>query len=308
MTAVMAKKNVALLLGANELTSDVAEALDRARGFDRIVTAGLAIENTPKPHHGLDLLARGSERRLTDVLAEVAPTVVVDLWRSESVEHPARVGRYDAAAAEAVLAALKLWTSRGGKPCRVVALSSTAVYGLSSLSPLLRAEGDDVDAATPDAHGRWIEELRDREAVYRRLAEERGWRVLLLRAAAVVGGPVRSEITDYLDAPFPVRAAGFDPPIQLLHYADLVDAIERGTSEDVDGTLNVVGRGVVPLSRLAALGGRVALPMPLPLARRLAPAALGAEGLRWRCVADGRRAEQVLGFRARYTAEEAVAA
>src|SRR5262245_33162314 len=305
MTAVMAKKNVALLVGANELLGDVAAALDRARSFDRIGTAGAVIESSPKPHHAVDILARGAERRLTEILGEAAPNVVVDLWRSESVEHPVRVGRYDAAAAETMVAALKLWVSRGGKPCRVVALSSTAVYGLSSLSPIVRAEGDEVDAATPDAHGRWIEELREREAIYRRLAGERGWRVLCLRAAAVVGGPIRSEVTDYLDAPLPVRAVGFDPPIQLLHYADLVDAVERATSEDVDGTLNVVGRGVVPLSRLAALGGRVALPMPLPVARRFAPSALGADGLRWRCVADGRRAEQVLGFRARYTAEEA---
>ena len=308
MAAPMAKKNVALILGANELLADTAAALERSRNFDRVVTAGTAAAGDLKPVEAVDLLARGAERRLSEILAEVAPTVLVDLWRSESVEYPERVGRYDAAAAEAIVAGLRLWTGRGGKPCRVVVLSSTAIYGLSSLSPVLRAESDDLDAATPDDHGRWVEELRERESIYRRLAGERAWRVLCLRAAAIVGGPVRSEITDYLDSPLPVRAAGFDPPIQLLHYSDLVDAIERGASEDVDGTLNIVGRGVVPLSRLAALGGRVALPVPLMFARRLAPAALGAEALRWRCVADGKRAEQVLGFHARYTAEEAVAA
>ncbi len=308
MAALMAKKKVALLLGANELVGDVADALQRGRDFDHIVTAGAETGSGTKPHAAVHLLERGAERKLAEILAEAAPSVIVDLWRSESVSQPARVGRYDAAAAEAVVAGLRLWTSRGGKSCRLVVLSSTAIYGVSSASPVLRAEGDDVDAVAADEHGRWVEELREREAIYGQLTGERGWRVLCLRAAAVVGGPLRSEITDFLDAPLPVRAIGFDPPIQLLHYTDLVEALARGAVEDVDGTLNVVGRGVVALSRLAALGGRVALPMPLPLARRLAPTALGAEALRWRCVADGRRAEQVLGFRARYTAEEAVAA
>jgi class 3 adenylate cyclase len=97
------------------------------------------------------------------------------------------------------------------------------------------------------------------------------------------------------------------PPIQVLHYADLLDAIERGVTEDVTGTLNVVGRGVVLLSRLVALCGRVAVPLPETVARWLAPSALGADALK---VALRRRrtACQVFGFHARFSAEEALAA
>jgi nucleoside-diphosphate-sugar epimerase len=245
------------------------------------------------------------------VLAEASPTLVVDLWRSESVLHPARVGRYDSAAGEATVAGLKLWRQRGAKPCRVVVLSSTAVYGVAEASPILRIESDELEPLprqTSDEHGRWIAGLREREDGYRALEREGGWRLLCLRAAAVVGGPVHSEISDYLEAVMPVRVAGFDPPIQVLHYSDLLDAIARGVTEDVEGTLNVVGRGVVLLSRLLALCGRVAVPLPETIARWLAPSALSAEALKWRCVADGRRAEQVLGFHARFSAEESVAA
>jgi nucleoside-diphosphate-sugar epimerase len=193
----------------------------------------------------------------------------------------------------------------------VVLLSSTAVYGVSEASPILRIETDELEPLprqASDEHGRWVSGLREREEAYGELGREASWRVLCLRAAAVVGGPVRSEIADYLDATMPVRVAGFDPPIQVLHYADLLDAIERGVVEDVAGTLNVVGRGVVLLSRLVALCGRVAVPLPETVARWLAPSALGADALKWRCVADGRRAEQVLGFHARFSAEEALAA
>jgi len=307
----MARKKTVLVVGVNALLGDVADVLTRTGEFERVVTAGLVEGGATRPSYEIDLLARGASRRFAEVLAEAGPGMVVDLWRSESALHPERVGRYDAAAGEAAVAGLRLWRQRGGKPCRVVVLSSTAVYGVSEASPILRIEADELDPLprkAGDEHGHWIAGLRERESGYRELGHETGWRVLSLRAAAVVGGPIRSEIADYLDAAMPVRVAGFDPPIQVLHYADLLDAIERGTIEDVEGTLNVVGRGVVLLSRLVALCGRVALPLPEMLARWLVPAALGSDALKWRCVADGRRAEQVLGFHARFSAEEALAA
>ena len=312
MQAAMAKKkNVALVVGVNALLGDVADALTRAGELEQVVTAGLVDAGAVRPDYEVDLLARGASRRFAEILAEASPSLVVDLWRSESALHPERVGRYDAAAGEAAVAGLRLWRQRGSKPCRVVVLSSTAVYGVSEASPILRIETDELEPLprqASDEHSRWVGGLREREDAYRELGRESGWRVLSLRAAAVVGGPIRSEISDYLDVAMPVRVAGFDPPIQVLHYADLLDAISRGVSEDVTGTLNVVGRGVVLLSRLVALCGRVALPLPETVARWMAPAALGADALKWRCVADGRRAEQVLGFHARFSAEEALAA
>jgi nucleoside-diphosphate-sugar epimerase len=310
MTVARGKKTL-LVLGANALIGDVVDAVTRSGGFDRIETAGLDRDSPLAPAHALDLLARGSARRFAEILAEVAPTLIVDLWRSETATHPARVGRYDAAAGQAAVEGLRLWRSRGGKPCRVVVLSSTAVYGVGESSPILRIEADALEPLAQrrgDAHARWVDELRDRETHYAGLEAENGWRVLCLRAAAVVGGPIRSEILDYVSAVLPVRIAGFDPPMQVLHYTDLLDALARGVTEDAEGTLNVVGRGVVLLSRLVALSGRVALPLPEPLARWLAPSALGAEALKWRCVADGRRAAQVLGFHARFSAEDALAA
>lgn len=304
-------KKTVLVVGVNALLGDVADALARGGEFEQVLTAGIVEAGATRPAYEVDLLARGAPRRFAEVLAESGPSLVVDLWRSESALHPERVGRYDAAAGEAAVAGLRLWRQRGARPCRVVALSSTAVYGVSEASPILRIETDELEPLprqASDDHGRWVTGLREREAVYRELGHETGWRLLCLRAAAVVGGPVRSEIADYLDAALPVRVAGFDPPIQVLHYADLLDAIERGVTEDVTGTLNVVGRGVVLLSRLVALCGRVAVPLPEMVARWLAPAVLGADALKWRCVADGRRAEQVLGFHARFSAEEALAA
>jgi UDP-glucose 4-epimerase len=304
-------KNRALVIGTNALVGDLADKLARSENVGRVATAGRGPTGGAAAALDLDLLGRGAARKLADLLAETSPSVIVDLWRSESAVRPDRAGRYDAAAAEAMAEGLALWKSRGGKSCRLVVWSSTAVYGASEDSPILRIEADQLVALPrhgADAHARWVAELREREAVYADFAAEARWPLLRLRAAALVGGAVRSEISDYVALALPVRIAGYDPPMQVLHQADLLDALERAVTEDASGVLNVVGRGLIPLSRLVALGGRVSVPLPETLARWLAPGSLGTAALKWRCVADGRRAEQVLGFHPRFTAEEALAA
>ena len=94
--------------------------------------------------------------------------------------------------------------------------------------------------------------------------------------------------------------------MQLIHHRDLTEAIVRATLDRARGVLNIASRGVVPLSRMAALSGRLAPALPYDLALRMAPEVLGAAPLRWRCVADTRRVVQVLGFSPSYTAEEAI--
>jgi UDP-glucose 4-epimerase len=85
---------------------------------------------------------------------------------------------------------------------------------------------------------------------------------------------------------------------------------------DVPGTFNVAGEGVIPLSTAIKLAGRVAVPIPHPIAETLA--ALGwvaqlvdappsfLKYLRFLCVADGQRANSVMGFRPAHTSREAL--
>jgi nucleoside-diphosphate-sugar epimerase len=103
-----------------------------------------------------------------------------------------------------------------------------------------------------------------------------------------------------------VRAAGWDPPQQVLAYADLLEALERAALEAASGPINIVGRATAPLSRLALAAGRASVAFPGPLADRLVPRAFGPARLRGRCVADGRRARQIFGFAAARGPEDAV--
>jgi hypothetical protein len=188
-------------------------------------------------------------------------------------------------------------------------LSATAVYGVTRTSPLLYTESDAADGAgveTSSAFGRWVRGLCEKESSYREFAEGKRVALVLLRAAPVVGGPVSSVLADAFDRPMTARAAGHDPPVQVVHYSDLVSVIDSSAADEFEGALNVVGRGVVRLSRAAALLGCMAIPVPGAISGRFGAAALGSGALVGRSIADGRLARQVLGFMPRYTAEEAL--
>ena len=303
-----APQGPALILGTNVLASDVALAL-RSRSPERaVVAAGDWTGAGIAPAHRLEFTARVVERSLQDVLATVAPTDLAILLRSESPLLPERPGSYDAAMAKAVATAVTRWHRAGGSLVHLTILSATAVYGLARVGPLLFEETGGVgeDAAPGSPYGRWIAELRDAERAYARLANEIGARFTILRAAPIVAGPLASVVTEYLSSPMPVRVLGFDPPVQVVHYEDLVTAAACAVDERPGLPMNIVGRGVVPLSRVSALAGRIAWPLPQSLAERFAHRSVGSEFLSCRCVADGSRALQAMAFSARYTTEEAL--
>ena len=109
---------------------------------------------------------------------------------------------------------------------------------------------------------------------------------------------------------------GFDPLLQFVHEADAIAAFLLAVVRDVPGTFNVVGAGVLPLTTVIRLAGRVPLPVPHPLAAPMT-GALWAAGLaeapagfvdylRYLCVADAELAARDLGFRAHHTTRQAV--
>jgi UDP-glucose 4-epimerase len=109
---------------------------------------------------------------------------------------------------------------------------------------------------------------------------------------------------------------GFDPLVQLLHEVDAIAAFHLAVLRDVPGTFNVVGEGVLPLSTVIKLAGRVALPIPHALAQSLVAVGWVAQlveappsflkYLRFLCVADGLKAREGLGFIPTYTTREAL--
>ena len=256
----------------------------------------------------IDLLERGASRSLAGRLARACPATIVHTARSLSPRLPRRPGAYDPVVAKALAAALSRWLDAGGRLRSLIALSSTAVYGTAIGSPLAFTESGPLGEVDPASDfGRWVSELRESEAVLGDIGKSRGFAVTLLRAAPLVGGCEGGALGDYLSHTVPLRVLGYDPPFQLLHSSDLVTAVVAAADVRHNGPLNITGRGTVPLSRLGALAGKPALPVPARLAAFLAPRSMALERLMRRCVADNARAHQVLGFTPRYSAEEALA-
>lgn len=196
---------------------------------------------------------------------------------------------------------------------RVIAASSTLLYGPHASNPNFLSE----DAELRGLPGvRFLSDKIEAEAQLARFAAETGAAVTVLRLAPVLGPTVRSWLTRWLSRRLVPTMMGFDPLVQLLHEADAIAALEAALDVGAAGTFNIVGEGVLPLSTMVKLAGRVAVPVPRPLLRRMASALWIAglhdspgemiDWLRYLCVADGAKASRVLGFAPAYTTREAV--
>ncbi|HWE32442.1 MAG TPA: hypothetical protein VG410_03100, partial [Solirubrobacteraceae bacterium] len=108
---------------------------------------------------------------------------------------------------------------------------------------------------------------------------------------------------------------GFDPRWQLIHEDDVVDVLEHAVRNELPGTYNAAGDGVLVLSEIVALLGKPLLPILPPWGTTFAAAQLRRLGLRTpvellRALKHGRgldnRRLKATGYAYRYTTREAV--
>lgn len=293
----MAPRETFLVIGRGALARDVVRALV-SRAADRRVVLATTRDDAAAGEYAFDPGSPASARRLADLLFEVRPDTVALMAFSESPVTPAEPWLHDEMLVDVVISALDRAVELGVPAPALLLLSHTAVYGVAAGSPLVFDERSRLPHETVfgSACARWAETLRTVERRVVVWAVAAGVRVGVLRTASVLAGPVDSPVAALLRAAFPVRVLGYDPPCQAIHYEDLVDAVVLALDQRAGEVLNIVGREVVPLSRLLAMAGVFAPALPGPLAERVAPAATDAAHLRWRTLADGRRATALLGF------------
>lgn len=195
----------------------------------------------------------------------------------------------------------------------LVVKSTTTVYGASSRDPAMFTE----DTDPRPARGGYGKDAQEIEGYVRGFARRRPeLRVLLLRAANVLGPTVQSPMTSYLRLPVVPTVLGFDPRMQFLHAADLVDVMTYGATCEIAGTFNVAGEGIITLRQALRRMQRpsVALP-PFALSglgrvvRRVRLAELSPELVAFLTYGRGidtTRCRDELGFRPRYTSAEAL--
>jgi len=197
---------------------------------------------------------------------------------------------------------------------KIVLWSQTILYGAHPTNPNFLTERHPLRAARRE---QYFADKIEAEAEVQRFGERvAGSVVTILRTAPLLGPTVQNYLTRFLARRMVPTMMGFDPLVQFVHEIDAIAAFKLAIDRDVPGIFNIVADGVLPLSTVIKLAGRVAAPIPHPLAETATAVAWMAQladappsflkYLRFLCVADGKKAWDTMGFRPAYTTREAL--
>jgi UDP-glucose 4-epimerase len=279
----------------------------------RIVSVDVTPPNTAGQkmrRYEVDLTQATAEHRVSEIFASEGVDTVVHLaFLSSPVHATAWAHELESIGTMHILNAARRTGVR-----KIVMRSHTLLYGAHPTNPNYLTESHPLRARRSEPF--FADKIEAEREVLRYADAEKGRTVTILRTAPILGPTVRSYLGRYLSRRVVPTILGFDPLWQLLHEADAVAAFKLAVDRDAPGILNIVGEGVLPLSTVVKLAGRVALPVPSSVGRTVigalwlaqvaeAPPTL-LDYLQYLCVADGERARRELGFSAAYTTREAL--
>jgi UDP-glucose 4-epimerase len=143
---------------------------------------------------------------------------------------------------------------------KLVVKSSTTVYGAGPRDPAMFTE----EMAPRAIHQTGLsKDAVEVEGYVRGFARRRpDVCVTTLRMANWIGPKTNSPITRYFAMPVIPTVFGYDARLQFLHEDDGVRAIHHATVNDLPGTFNVAGDGILMLSQAIRRLGRPALRLP----------------------------------------------
>jgi UDP-glucose 4-epimerase len=143
---------------------------------------------------------------------------------------------------------------------KLVLKSSGAVYGASNRDPAMFTEGMNAKRL---AQGGYAKDVTEVESYTRGFARRRpDVAVTTLRLANTIGPRITSTMTGYFRLPVIPTVLGFNPRLQFLHEQDALDVLEHATVNDVTGTFNVAGDGILTLAQAVRRIGRPSVPIP----------------------------------------------
>ncbi len=195
---------------------------------------------------------------------------------------------------------------------KFIMASTTEVYGAHPTNPNYLSEDHTLRGGFKSRF------LRDKiEAEYQVLKYAKKHpetTVTILRPCTILGPHVKNYKTTFLQRPAVFTVMGYDPLFQFVHEEDVLRAFLTAIDKDFPGIFNIVGDGVMPLSKVLHLTGKIAVPLPSPLLYPIvqlmwytnifpAPASR-LDFLKYLSVADGEKARRVMGFIPRYSTKE----
>ncbi|MGH3367010.1 MAG: NAD-dependent epimerase/dehydratase family protein [Nocardioidaceae bacterium] len=198
---------------------------------------------------------------------------------------------------------------------KLVLKSSTAIYGASSRDPAMFTE---EMAPKRMPRSGFAHDSVEIEGYVRGFSRRRpDVTVTMLRYASLVGPTVDTPFTRYFSLPVVPTVLGFDARFQLCHEQDALDALRLAVRDDVHGSFNIAGDGVLSLSQAIRRTGRPSIAVPpfavpgvgslVRSARRADFSAEHVDFLTYGRGVDTTRMRDMLGFSPRYDTPEAFA-
>ena len=192
-------------------------------------------------------------------------------------------------------------------------LSSTTVYGAHEDNPAMLTEESPMRPVRGFQYGE--DKAESERLLARHLAGNLGLNATVLRACPVLGPTSDNFIAGAFSKPVLVGLWRHDPPVQLVHEDDLVDAMGRCILDRVEGVYNVAGDGSILWSEMGRILGRKRLTLPASLLYPLTQAAWalhlqsdspasGLDFIRHRWTADTSRLKAALGTASWHSSEE----
>jgi UDP-glucose 4-epimerase len=140
--------------------------------------------------------------------------------------------------------------------------SSTHYYGAEQDDPAFFTE--EMPRPHPPRTGLERDILEAEQAVSEFAQRNPNVTTTVLRCANVLGPDVDTPFTRMLRLPAVPMVLGFDPRVQFVHEDDVVHALEHAAFHVTSGIYNVAADGVLALSEIIDLAGKVPLPVLPP--------------------------------------------
>jgi UDP-glucose 4-epimerase len=314
LARVEAKPRVVAVTGsAGFLGSNLVGSLEEDDRVGRVV----AIDTVATPTAGRK--TRAYDVDLTQPTADARVAEIFAAERVDTVAHLAFLPAPTHAAAwahelESVGTMHVTVAARQAQVRKLLLWSHTWLYGAHPSNPNFLTEKHPLRASSREPF--FADKIQAEEQARKLALRSPSAVVTILRTAPILGPTVHNTVTHYLARRIVPTMMGFDPLVQLLHEVDAIAAFHLAVLRDVPGTFNIVGEGVLPLSTVIKLAGRIALPVPHPFAQTIAAIGWVAQlveappsflkYLRFLCVADGLKAREELGFIPTYSTREAL--
>lgn len=303
---------VVLVTGAARyLGGLMAERLAQAPGVRRVI--GVDVVGPDRTLQGVDFV-RADIR--SPIIARVMDEAEVDtVVHMGVISTPQQVGGRSTMKDINVIGTMQLLAAcQRTETVHGVVLKSTAgVYGSGPKNPARYTEDDDPAQAPRSG---WPKDCAEVEGYVRGFGRRRpDATITTLRFANIIGPRIRTGLTGYFSLPVIPTVLGFDARLQFIHEEDALDIIERATLDQVRGTFNVAGSGVMTLAQAVRRTGRPWLAVPAPLfasvgrgLARTGDADFSSEQVRFLTygrVLDTDKVERVFDWRPRFTTAEA---